>query len=67
MEYKLPFIHPMHPNRQNQIKGEQSPYHVTSRKHGGKETQSFSHCGSFEHLGMQSLNDYKILFFILRL
>ena len=39
----------------------------TSRKHGEKELQSFSHCGSFDHHGLQSLNDYKILFFILRL
>ena len=27
----------------------------TSRKHSKKEPQSFSHCGSFDHLGMQSL------------
>ena len=32
-----------------------------------KEPQSFSHCGSFDHHGLQSLNNYKILFFILRL
>ena len=32
-----------------------------------KELQSFSHCGSFDHPCMQSLNDYKISFFILRL
>jgi len=29
----------------------------TSRKHGKKEPQSFSHCGSFDHPDMQSLND----------
>ena len=28
----------------------------TSRKYGKKEPQSFSHCGSFDHPGMQSLN-----------
>ena len=30
---------------------------TTSRKHCEKELQSFSHCGSFDHLDMQSLND----------
>ena len=39
----------------------------TSRKHGKKEPHLFSHCISFDHRGMQSLNDYKLLFFILRL
>ena len=39
----------------------------TSRKHGEKEPQSFSHCGSFDHHGLWSLNDYKNLFFDLRL
>ena len=41
--------------------------HITSRKHGEKEVQSFSHCGSFDHHDLQSHNDYKNLFFILRL
>ena len=35
---------------------------ITSRKLGEKEPWSFSHYGSFDHLGLQSLNDYKILF-----
>jgi hypothetical protein len=34
----------------------------TSRKHGKKELQSFSHCGSFDHPNMQSLNDIKFVF-----
>ena len=25
---------------------------ITRRKHGEKKPQSFSHCGSFDHLGM---------------
>ena len=29
----------------------------TSRKHGKKEPQLFSHCGSFDHPYMRSLND----------
>ena len=37
---------------------------VASRKHGKKEPQSFSHSGSFDHPGLQSLNNYKILFSI---
>ena len=40
---------------------------IISRKHGKKEPQLFFHCGSFDHPDMQLLNDYKILFFILRL
>ena len=39
----------------------------TSRKHGEKEPQSFSHCGSFDHPDLKSHNDYNYLFFILRL
>ena len=39
----------------------------TSRKHGKKEPQSFSHCGSFDHPDVQSLNDHRLLFFILPL
>jgi hypothetical protein len=30
---------------------------ITSRKHGHKEPQSFSHCGSFDHPDLQSLNN----------
>ena len=41
--------------------------HTTSRNMAKKEPQLFSHCGSFDHLGMQPLNDYIILFSILRL
>ena len=37
----------------------------TSRKHGEKEPQLFFHCGSFDHPGLHSLNNYKISFFIL--
>ena len=36
---------------------------ITSRKHGKKKLQLFSHCNSFDHLDLQSLNDYTILFF----
>jgi hypothetical protein len=39
----------------------------TSRKHGKKERQTFVHCGSFDHLDLQSLNDCKFFFFVLRL
>ena len=28
-----------------------------------KEPKLFDHCGSFDHLDLQSLNDYKFLFF----
>ena len=31
-------------------------YTYTSRKHCEKEPQLFSHCGSFDHHAMQSLN-----------
>ena len=34
----------------------------TSRKHGKKEPQSFSHCGSFNHHALQSLNNYRFVF-----
>jgi hypothetical protein len=34
----------------------------TSRKHGKKEPQSFSHCGSFDHPDLQSLNDCIFVF-----
>ena len=34
----------------------------TSRKHGKKESQSFSHYGSFDHHAMQSLNNYRLVF-----
>ena len=33
----------------------------TSRKHGKIESHSFSHCSSFDHHDMQSLNDYFFL------
>ena len=36
--------------------------HFTSRKHGKKESRSFSHCGSFDHPDLQSLNNYKYVF-----
>jgi len=32
-----------------------------------KEPQLFVHCGSFDHPNLQSQNDYKIFFFLLRL
>jgi hypothetical protein len=35
----------------------------TSRKHGKKEPQSFSHCGSFDHHDLQSVNDWRFVFF----
>jgi hypothetical protein len=41
--------------------------YITSRKHGKKEPQSFVHCGSFDHLDMHSLNDYKLGFFVYQL
>ena len=34
----------------------------TSRKYGKKEPQSFSHCGSFDHLDLQSLNNCIFVF-----
>ena len=34
----------------------------TSRKHGEKEPQSFSHCGSFDHHALQSLNNCRFVF-----
>ena len=36
---------------------------ITSRKHGKKELQSFSHCKSFDQPDLQSLNDYIYVFF----
>jgi hypothetical protein len=36
----------------------------TSRKHYDKEPQSFSHCSSLDHLDLQSLNDYKFVFWV---
>jgi hypothetical protein len=39
----------------------------TSRKHGKKEPQSFSHCGSFDHPNLQSLNDCRFSFLIYQL
>ena len=35
----------------------------TSRKHGKKEPQPFSHCGSFDHHDLQSLNNCIFVFF----
>jgi hypothetical protein len=32
-----------------------------------KYPQSFVHCGSFDHPDLQSLNDCRFLFFVLRL
>ena len=40
---------------------------ITSRKHGKKEPQSFVHCGSFEHLDLHLLNDYKLVFVVYQL
>ena len=40
---------------------------VTSRKLYKKNLQSFSHCGSFDHHDLQSLNYCKFLFFVLQL
>jgi hypothetical protein len=37
------------------------------RKLCEKESQSFSHCGFFDHPNLQSLNDYIFFIFILRL
>ena len=34
----------------------------TSRKHYKKESQLFSHCDSFDHPNLQSLNNYKFFF-----
>jgi hypothetical protein len=39
----------------------------TSRKQCEKEPRSFSHCGSFDHPDMQSLNDCKFFIFVLRM
>jgi len=39
----------------------------TSKKRCKKEPQSFSHCGSFDHLDLQKLNDCSFFFFVLRL
>ena len=38
----------------------------TSRKHGKKEPQLFSHCDSFDHPDQQSVNDCKFVFFGLK-
>jgi hypothetical protein len=35
----------------------------TSRKHSKKEPQLLSHCDSFDHLDLQSLNECKIFIF----
>ena len=49
------------------FKGFEAPHNiVTSIKHGKKKPQSFFHCGSFDHPDLQSHDDYKNLFFILR-
>jgi hypothetical protein len=40
---------------------------IPSNKYGKKEPQSFSHCGSFDHRNLQSLNDCKSIFLVLRL
>jgi hypothetical protein len=38
--------------------------YITSGKHDKKkEPESFSHCSSFDHLDLQSLNDYIFVFF----
>ena len=42
-------------------------FSFTSRKHGQKEPQSVSHCGSFDHRNLQSLNDCKKKNWVLRL
>ena len=34
----------------------------TSREHGEKEPHSLSHCGSFAHHALSSLNNYIIVF-----
>ena len=39
----------------------------TSNKFGEKTRSRFFHCGSFDYRGLQSLNDYKKLIFILQL
>jgi hypothetical protein len=36
---------------------------ITSRKHGKKEPQSFSHCGSFDHPDVQSLTAHLFFWF----
>ena len=35
---------------------------LTSREHCKRELQSFSHCGSFDHPDLQSLNDCIFVF-----
>ena len=37
-------------------------YHYGSRKHGEKEPQLFSHCGSFDHHALQLLNNCRFIF-----
>ena len=44
-----------------------SPLPTTSRKHGKKEPQSFSHCGSFDHHDQQSVDDCRFVFFGLQI
>ena len=39
----------------------------TSREHGTKEPQLFSHCSSFDHPDLQSLNNNIFVFLVLRL
>ncbi len=34
----------------------------SSRKHGKKEPQLFSHCSSFDHHALQSLNNCRFVF-----
>jgi len=41
------------------------PDHCTSRKYCGKKSQSFSHCGLFDHPDLQLLNDCRFYFFCL--
>ena len=49
---------------QERLWGCQKGFHrcSTSKKHGKKEPQSFSHCGSFDHPDLQSVNDCKSVF-----
>ena len=42
-------------------------YEYPNRKLCGKEPQSFSHCGSFDHLAMLSLNDCIFIFLVYQL
>ena len=37
-------------------------YFITNRKHGEKEPQLFSQCGSFDHHALQSLNNWIFVF-----